>query len=464
MRNLKCLLLLILSSQILAQNFSAKKLLIDDLMPIISANGGISLEDIVYCSSLETGKVNFVSHINGKLEFYEYDNFQVSKISGQLPMSTFIVDFVDQNFDGKLDIQGNYDLLINNGNYNFTNSGYPVNGNWNIRAQRIVDFNKDGNFDIISSSISFSSGTLNINFLGPDRKLLDKISFSEAGLIKAVKVLDINKDGLLDLVYTTKKFGDDKLIIQRNLGNNNFIKQEIKVSNTGEQLELGDINNDGFPDIFITGFNGTDIVVFTNVNGAFNNKESLLNTESIFTIKLDDLDQDGKLDIVYLEDVDFDSLSIVVAFGTGSNTLGAVKTIGRVAFKGGTTGQSLQIYENWLSLFDYDKDGDKDILVNAILEKQFVVFDNNLFTSSTLETDEKKDIIIYPNPGMNIIKVDDVGKYEYMEILNINGQILKVVSFNANPEIDLADLRSGIYFFRLIGKSGTSSTMKFIKQ
>ncbi|HQU96432.1 MAG TPA: T9SS type A sorting domain-containing protein [Saprospiraceae bacterium] len=463
MRTLQCLLILILSTQIIAQNFSGKKILIDDLQPIVSTSGGITMEDMVYCSSLENGKVNFISHINGNLEFYVYDNFQLSKITGQLPLSTFIVDFVDQNSDGKVDIQGNYDLLQNNGNYNFTNSGYPISGNWNIRAKRILDFNNDGNYDIISSSISFSSGAVNINFLDSNRNLVDKTTFTETGLIEAVRVLDINKDGLLDLVYTTKKFNDDKLIIQTNLGNNNFSKKEIKVSSTGEQLEIGDINNDGFDDIFITGFSGTDIVIFKNANGTFNNKETLVQTESIYTIKLNDLDKDGNLDIVYIERINFDSLNIVVATGTGTNIPGGVKTIGRVAFKGGNTGQSLQIYENWLSLFDYDQDGDTDILVNAILEKKFVVFDNLIISSASKDIEKQMHIHLYPNPTADKIYIHSDEIFDRVEIYNKHGEVIYNSQLLRNHEIDVHTFTAGEFIIKFYDNKDGFVIKKFIK-
>ena len=101
MTTLKCLLFLLLTTQIFAQNFSGKKVIIEDLMPKISSSGTTRIEDIVYCSSLEDGKVNFISHINDKLEFYEYYNNQLTKIPGQTPLNGYIVDFVDQNSDGK---------------------------------------------------------------------------------------------------------------------------------------------------------------------------------------------------------------------------------------------------------------------------------------------------------------------------------------------------------------------------
>ena len=434
----------------------------EELSPIISSSGKTRIEDMVYCSSLEEGKVNFISHLNNTLEFYEYKNDQLTKIAGQTQLVGFIVDFVDQNSDGKVDLQGDYTLLSNMGNYTFTNSGYPINGNFNVRAKRIVDFNRDGIFDIVSSSVSFSSGTVTINLLDSERKLVDKIAFPETGLIEAVKVVDINNDGLWDIVYTTKKFGDDRLIIQKNIGNNSFSKQDIKLGSTGEELEMGDIDGDTFLDIFITGFSGGDIILYKNENGTFSKEETLVETESIYTIKLNDFDMDGNLDIVYLENLNFDSIGIVVGKGSGTTTFSNFTTIGRVAFEG-TSGQSTQAYENWMSIYDYDKDGDMDILVNAILEKKFVAFDNQLIKSFTKEIAEKDGLRIYPNPGTSTINIDDLEKFEYIDIFNINGDYLKNIRLFGNFKIDVDDLSSGVYIFKFYDKKDAVAFRKFIK-
>ncbi|MBK8698588.1 MAG: T9SS type A sorting domain-containing protein [Saprospiraceae bacterium] len=447
MQTLQYFLFLFISYQIGAQNFSEKKVIIYDLMPVISSGGSIRLEDMVYCRSLEDGKVNFIAHMNGKLEFYEYDNHQLTKMAGQTPFPGIIVDFVDQNWDGKVDIQGNFELLSNAGNYNFTNIGYPIDGNWNVRANRIVDFDEDGNYDIVSSSVSFSSGAVNINLLGGNRKLLNKITFPEVGLITTVKVIDINNDDLLDVVYTTKKFGDDKLIIQTNEGDGSFDKQEIKVSYTGEQLEFGDINKDAFLDIIITGFSGTDILVFNSLNGTFGNKVVLTNSGEIYNIKLNDFDNDGNLDIVYLENMNFDSVNIVVGKGTGTNTFDNMTSIGKIAFDGYNT-QTPQALENWMSIYDYDQDGDSDILVNAILEKKYVAFDNLRISTDTKDNYKETDVHFYPNPGVNIIQIQNENEFDRLEIYNMQGKMVSHYNLMGSSEIDVQNLTRGLYFFK----------------
>jgi hypothetical protein len=460
MRTLNLIILLILCNQLISQNFSQKKVIIDNLLPTVSTDGTIKTEEMIYCTSLEPGKVNFISHLMGKLDIYDYTNSVLSKVSQGIPLSTFIVDFIDQDFDGKTDIVGNYDILLSNGSYNYTNDGYPIKGNWNKRAKRIFDINKDGNYDIISNSVAIPS--LDINFLDKSRNLVTEKKFPETGQIEAVALGDINKDGLVDLIYTTKKFGDDKLVIQTNQNNNNFSRQEIKVNSTGEELVLGDLDNNGFLDIVITGFSGKEIIWFKNTNGTFNEKSTILGTESIFAIKGDDLDKDSNLDIVYLENMNFDSINIIVLKGLGTGKFEPKKIIGRVAFEG-TSGQSTQAYENWFSILDYDKDGDKDILVNAILEKKFVAFDNLLITSSNEELNELNNIQIYPNPVNQFLQIQNTEEYKSVEIIDINGKIVEKINKISDNKIYVDNLNSGIYFLRLFKNERHFISKRFIK-
>jgi hypothetical protein len=461
MRTLNLILLLILCNQLISQNFSQKKVIIDNLLPTTSSSGTIITEEMIYCTSFEPGQVNFISHLMGKLDIYDYTNSVLSKVSQGIPLSTFIVDFIDQNLDGKTDIVGNYDVLLSNGNYSFTNDGYPIKGNWNKRAKRIFDINKDGNYDIISST--FTSPSLDIFYLDKSRNSVTEKKFPETGLIEAVVLGDINKDGLIDLIYTTKKFGDDKLVIQTNQNNNTFSRKEIKVSSTGEQLVLGDLDNNGFLDIIITGFSGTDLIWCKNTNGTFSEKSTILDTETIFTIKVDDLDKDSNLDIIYLENLNSGSINIMTLKGLGNGTFEPKKIIGNVAFKGAISSQSAQAYENWFSIFDYDKDGDKDILVNAIFEKQFVSFDNLLITSSNEEINELNNLQIYPNPVDQFLQIQNIVEYKSVEIIDINGKIVKKINNISDNKIYVDNLNSGIYILRLLNNDRHFISKRFIK-
>ena len=74
---------------------------------------------------------------------------------------------------------------------------------------------------------------------------------------------------------------------------------------------------------------------------------------------------------------------------------------------------------------------------------------------------------IYPNPTSNIITVSSIdNSISTIEIYNILGkEILKINTNNSNQlEVDLSNLSSGIYLFKIVDSSGKSTLKKVIKR
>lgn len=74
-----------------------------------------------------------------------------------------------------------------------------------------------------------------------------------------------------------------------------------------------------------------------------------------------------------------------------------------------------------------------------------------------------EQIILYPNPSENIIFVNIPGNYSTIEIINLNGQVVKkVITQNKLNQIDISNLNSSIYLIKVSDEKGIS-TAKFIK-
>jgi len=72
---------------------------------------------------------------------------------------------------------------------------------------------------------------------------------------------------------------------------------------------------------------------------------------------------------------------------------------------------------------------------------------------------------IYPNPAQNLINIESKVEMQSLEIRNITGQLLKVVSVNGlNASLPISDLRSGVYFLQIINENNFSSSLRFVKQ
>jgi hypothetical protein len=87
-----------------------------------------------------------------------------------------------------------------------------------------------------------------------------------------------------------------------------------------------------------------------------------------------------------------------------------------------------------------------------------------LTTSPTSITETTTDkVSIYPNPANNVLHVTANG-YNKMEIINFLGQVVMSENVsNANFEVNVSNLNSGVYFVRLQGENGTI-TNKFVKK
>tara|TARA_B100000809_G_scaffold266519_1_gene329630 strand:- start:2713 stop:3705 length:993 start_codon:yes stop_codon:yes gene_type:complete len=93
----------------------------------------------------------------------------------------------------------------------------------------------------------------------------------------------------------------------------------------------------------------------------------------------------------------------------------------------------------------------------------------DLFTLTvSVETNNSSELqfSIYPNPTSDYLMVNVRGnsKIKELRVTNLNGQIIKENSIENNIiQLDVNDLKSGIYFIQLFGKDGLVSTSKFFK-
>lgn len=116
---------------------------------------------------------------------------------------------------------------------------------------------------------------------------------------------DFNSDGFLDL-YVTGGGSSDKLY--RNLGNGKFydvseisLVSEFTINQQTSGVISGDINNDGFPDLFITTMDDTsNILLLNNQDGTFANSTAtsgILEKSASMGSTFLDINNDGLLDI-----------------------------------------------------------------------------------------------------------------------------------------------------------------------
>ena len=78
------------------------------------------------------------------------------------------------------------------------------------------------------------------------------------------------------------------------------------------------------------------------------------------------------------------------------------------------------------------------------------------------EMEINKNVSIYPNPATTVLNVVAEG-YNTIEVINLLGQTVYTCNATNNTQINVSNLRNGVYFVRVNGTNGTT-TQKFIKK
>ncbi|MDB5013876.1 MAG: hypothetical protein JWQ25_2078, partial [Daejeonella sp.] len=290
-------------------------------------------------NKLFTSIPSYYSNIdfNNKLEYdeeyniYTYRNFYNGGGVG----------LADVNNDGLIDIfftgsmQPNK-LYLNKGNFKFEDisdkAGISQNGRWSTGVS-MADVNGDGYTDIYVCNSGKYKGKDNLNQLFINNKNLTftekskEFGVADAGISTHAAFLDYDKDGDLDLYILNNSF---KSIGSFNLKNNDRIKIDPiggnkllrndngKFTNVTAQagiygsvigfglgVSVGDVNNDGWPDIYVTNdFFERDYLYINNQKGGFTEeltKQIRSISASSMGVDIADINNDGLDDIFVTE-------------------------------------------------------------------------------------------------------------------------------------------------------------------
>ncbi len=260
--------------------------------------GGVAIGDI---NNDKLPDIYFTANLGSNKLYLNKGNFQFEDITEQANVAlenkwSTGVSMVDINADGLLDIyvcnagyQKGADqknsLFINNGDNTFSESAeaYGLDYNDYSTHAAFFDYDKDGDLDVYLLNNSFIPvNTLNYSnkrdlrakdwpvadFLkgGGDRLLQNQNGTfadvsEEAGIYGSligfglgVTVGDVNGDGYEDLYISNDFFERDYLYINQKNGR---FKEELEtrinhLSHSSMGADMADINNDGYPEIFVT--------------------------------------------------------------------------------------------------------------------------------------------------------------------------------------------------------------------
>lgn len=224
----------------------------------------------------------------------------------------------DINNDGWIDLYvGNKfapdELLLNLGNEKFE----AITATANIfqlghpKSVNMADVNADGYLDIYVS-----------NFVGENVLYLNNgdLSFTDftttAGALDRGRAMgsiffDYDKDGDLDLYLVHD--GNEPNFLYQNDGTGRFtevgVAAGVATASFGMGVDVGDVNNDGWLDIYITNL-GSNFLLLNNGDGTFSDISATANIGDAgmgWGISFLDYDNDGWLDIYVSNDAQFSS-------------------------------------------------------------------------------------------------------------------------------------------------------------
>lgn len=346
------------------------------------------------------------------------------------------LDWGDYNNDGKADLviagalpdSTGYNVSTNSTTHIYSNDG---NGNMILKDSidirgvhagdtRWVDFNNDGNLDLVVSGINYGLGfgAFAIYKNEGGRFVSVKESF-EGVMFGSIDVADYDNDGDLDLLATGwAKVGSNYLFVTYIWENQNgeYVKKDITEQVPGimyGRANWVDIDNDMDMDIIISGHKtegNPDIRIYKNNNGTFTLDQTISGIKSFGRIALGDYDNDGDLDIAVMT-MDDDYKKFVSIYNNNAGNFERIAHLPGLSVSAGATP---------LAWGDYDNDGDLDLIVNG-----------------TAKNASDNGAILYRNNNNNFEAVTNTG------FLAIGGNSLAWQDIDGDLDLDL--LVSGFY-------------------
>ncbi|MFK7979891.1 MAG: VCBS repeat-containing protein [Saprospiraceae bacterium] len=234
-------------------------------------------------------------------------------------------------------------LYLNQGNLNFkdvTNqAGIQDDGGWSTGVT-VADINNDGHLDIyVSRELYDHQPNLRTNLLyinkgdGTFTESAKAYGIADDQRTRHATFLDYDKDGFLDLFLLTQPpnpgsyseyFGTNllkreyhlKLLKNTQKGTFVEVSKHARIKTTGfpNGVSASDVNNDGWPDLYVANdFYAPDYLFINNRDGTFSNKiYTATNHISYYSMGVDvaDINNDGLLDIFVVDMVAEDNFRL----------------------------------------------------------------------------------------------------------------------------------------------------------
>lgn len=291
----------------------------------------------------------------------------------------------------------------------------------------IVDINGDGKPDLVvvnggSNTVSVFRSTSSLGIIS----FAAKVNFATGSGPNSVVITDIDGDGKSDLAVTN--YSSNRVSVFRNTSTSGTVSFATKVdfitSSGPVSVSVGDIDNDGKPDLSVANDNINTVSVFRNTSTlgtlSFANRVDFPTGSLPRSVKIGDIDGDGKLDLAV---TNYNSNTVSVFRNT--STSGTVSFAAKVDFATGFNPYSV-------SIGDIDGDGILDLAVVNGGGNDVSVF-RSTSSSGIVSFAAKVDFITGFNPySVSIGDIDGDGKPD-LAVANSGSNTVSILQQNPPP-------------------------------
>lgn len=271
----------------------------------------------------------------------------------------------DIDNDGDLDLYlGNRDepnvLYRNEGNGTFTDisASAGVNSSFPTRSVLMGDLDKNGWLDIYVANINMTNYLFFNNGDGTFTERIDEVGANDYGIAMGAMLFDYDNDNDLDIYLTHD--GNQPNILYNNNGSGYFtdvsVSSNANFAGQGMGVDCGDINNDGFLDIYITNL-FANALLLNNQNGTFTNIAASVEVDDYgmgWGTAFFDYNNDGWTDIYVSNDSYFSPYPNVLYRNNGNITFDIVSENSAVSSMFGGYG---------VATADFNTDGRLDLML-----------------------------------------------------------------------------------------------------